>query len=66
MYACKIGYEQSPGNAFHGPLHSLGLSHEPHEQIVLIADIEDLRQKHDSWRDKSHVERPGPSLEREP
>ena len=35
MNGCKIDYKQSPCKAFDGPLHSLGLSHEPHQQIVL-------------------------------
>jgi hypothetical protein len=35
VYSCKIDKEQSPGKAFNGPLHSRGLSHEPHEHIVL-------------------------------
>lgn len=35
MNGCKIGYKQPPCKAFDGPLHSLGLSHEPHQHIVL-------------------------------
>ncbi len=35
MDSCKIDEEQSPCQAFDGPLYSLGLTHEPHQHIVL-------------------------------
>jgi hypothetical protein len=35
MDGCKIDEEQSPRHTFEGPLHPLGLAHEPHEHIVL-------------------------------
>ena len=31
----KIDEEQSPRHTLEGPLHTLGLAHQPHEQIVL-------------------------------
>jgi hypothetical protein len=34
-YGGKIDHEQSPCDAFDGPLHTSGLAHEPHKHIVL-------------------------------
>ena len=35
MDGCKIDEKQSSCHTFDGPLHSLGLAHQPHEHIVL-------------------------------
>src|SRR6266852_9949581 len=35
MNGCKIDQEQSPCHTFKRPLHTLGLTHEPHQHIIL-------------------------------
>ena len=48
--SCEVDYEQSSCEAFNGSFHSFGITHKPHEHVILSLPINDNMRSSDVGR----------------